>query len=559
MTRVTETMNRVDINSPQSLNPAKTEFLRLQRDFSPGTVIENAFEIKGFMELGGMGYLFKGYHRRLRRDIAIKVLKGQWISGGRSDFLAEGHQMARVHHQYVARIYDVGTYKNHTYLVMDYIDGKNLYKYFQEKKMIPPDTALDIMIKLATALSAVHQEGIIHRDIKPANIMINSKGDPVLLDFGISRCENGNGGLKTPSSHKRIVTGTPEFMAPECYKNGYQISPASDVYSLGKTFRFILNGSPLQRGNGHEQMTTQAQTAPQKLPEKFDDLIERMTHEDPALRPTDGKSVLQELRIIKKSGRMRMTPKWLSKIVVGLLFLFLAVSSYRYLRPSDWNPRPRVIAVIPNSIVDGNFSYIPYEFEKKIRNNYPYYDLVDRNNIKKTIEELELVKDGWISKTNSTKIGEMVGAQIFIMFEKGAYNNKPLIYSKAYDIETTLLLGHTRIEPQTHGATTIKTVPLTQSVNALMQDIAKTLTYRGVIKSVDERSVTLAHGQLHGAMVGMTLRVLNRADDTIALLKITTADKYEAEAAIIKTESRIKKGMRVQEVKENARETSTDI
>ena len=538
----------------KSTNPNKTEFLRLLRDFSPGTVIDEAFEVKEFVELGGMGYLFRGFHRRLKRDIAIKVLKKQWVPGAgqRNYFLTEGHQMARIHHQYVARIYDVGVYKGHYYLIMDFIEGENLYKYIKENSTQGTDAILEMMAKLAEALSAVHKEGIIHRDIKPANIMITPAGDPVLLDFGIAKPENGNERDDHQHSPGRCVTGTPAFIAPECYKNGDSISPASDVYSLGKTFYYLLTGTLPQNGKNQHVLTTKAQCLPKSISAKIEKLINRMTHEDPRFRPSDGKRVVEELRKVRNVSRV--LSRTITTMAILLGFVLAGLWSFRSPRPTDWVPRPRVIAVIPNTVKDEKFSYISYEFENAIRRSYPYYEIVDRNNIKGTIDELELIQEGWISKANSAAIGKMVGAHIFINFEKGSYNDQTLIYPKAYDVETTLLLGNTRIEPDVVQASRVNKRVLTQLVSELMEDIDRSLIYRSFVASADGDKVVLEHGQLYGAQVGMMVSVLNRNEDALGLLEITTADKHTATAKIVQGNDKIRKGLRVEELKEKVKE-----
>ena len=171
--------------------------------------------------------------------------------------------------------------------------------------------------------------------------------------------------------------------------------------------------------------------------------------------------------------------------------------------------------------------------------------------LRRCLKELKLIKSGWISKVDSSKIGEMVGAHIFIMFDKGLYQEKEYLYGKAFDVQTRVLLGSDRIDPtflfsSNDGAETIN-----QSVRKLMTDIADRLTYISTIESVKGTDVLLKHGPLFGAKEGMTLRVLNRQGNTVGLLEVKDVDRGFPMAIAINGKKKIKPGLRVKEVKDN--------
>ena len=225
----------------------KNEFLELLNDFKPDTILKDTFRVNNLIESGGMSHILKGYHLNLKKEVAIKVLKESWAKNPHTldYFLNEGRKMALVNHPFVVNVYDVGVHKGHHYLVMDYIDGHDLLTYLEGHSQLTFNLALEIMIKLSEALSVIHCAGIIHRDIKPSNIMITNVGNPVILDFGIAKFGNTKDHSESRSGLGSYMTGTPGFIAPEIIQNSANITKAADIYSLGKTFYFLLTGEPL--------------------------------------------------------------------------------------------------------------------------------------------------------------------------------------------------------------------------------------------------------------------------------------------------------------------------
>ena len=430
---------REDLKSDIS---GRKEFERLRHDFSQGTIIAEAFQVQEFVDAGGMGYLFKGHHLRLKRDIAIKVLKKGKFSSEKhaQEFLAEGQQLAQIHHQHVARIYDVGTYKGHYFLVMDFIEGRNIHQIVQENGVFEVGTAISLMIKVTSALKLVHKKGIIHRDITPKNIMVDCDGNPVLLDFGISKSSKSPQGetvaMESPGN-KRFVTGAPGFISPERY-NGHRLTPAADVFSLGQTFCYALTGA-VSRNRGELQHILPEHLSCSKTKAlQISALIKAMTEPDPKNRLKDASEVLKELRRLDK----KPIPKRILTAVASL-FLLTGVIGFTLFskdRRTDFYPRPRVIAVMPLDVTNHPFSYMSFELEKKLRGKYPNFTIVDRKHIEKTIKELKLTEVGWVTPDNSARVGRMVGAHFFVILETEKESNQEVIYPRIYDVETTALM-----------------------------------------------------------------------------------------------------------------------
>ena len=533
---------------PQS--SGRADFERLRHDFSPGTIIAEAFEVHEFVDAGGMGYLFKGRHLRLKRDIAIKVLKKSKFSSEKHalEFLAEGQQLAQIHHQHVVRIYDVGTHKGHYFLVMDFIEGSNIFHIVQNKGGIYVDTAVGLMIKVTLALALVHKKDIIHRDITPKNIMVDTEGNPVLLDFGIAKSSTDETMPMESPGNKRFVTGAPGFISPERY-NGHRHTPAADVFSLGQTFCYALTGAVPRNCDELQRILPERLRCSKSKALQIGALIKAMTEPDPKNRLKDGGEVLRELR--------RLNQKFISKrtmIGIAALFFLIGVLGFTFFsmdKQPDFGPRPRVIAVMPLDSADHPFSYLSFELEKELRRKYPNFTIVDRKNIEKTIEELQLTGAGLVTPDNSARIGRMVGAHFFVIFETEKENKQMVIYPKIYDVETTAIMGSEKLDYPTLNDDSNRNKELAKIADLLITSIDKELPYQSIIEKIQNKKVRLQHGPLFGARSGMRLRVLAKNnEDAVGLLEISNTSKKGTIAKVINGGDGIKKGMRVEVVVE---------
>ena len=137
----------------------------------------------------------------------------------------------------IISLYEVGDYKNTSYLVFESVEGITLREVIKRKKPISVPDALKIMGQILDGISQAHQQGIIHNDLKPENIMISRQGVPRVMDFGISMMVEENSQANTPQR------GTLLFMAPECFSGG-AISKSADVFSLGLILYELLTFTP---------------------------------------------------------------------------------------------------------------------------------------------------------------------------------------------------------------------------------------------------------------------------------------------------------------------------
>ena len=169
------------------------------------------FEIKNRLGAGAFGEVFRAHDPQLDRDVALKVPHPAVLQNPKvaKRFLIEARATARLTHPNIVPVFDAGRESGHHYIASAFIEGKTLDDALTDTFDFQ-DTAR-IVMKLAGALDYAHEQGIIHRDIKPANIMLDKKGEPYLMDFGLARLDTGTENL----THDGAILGTPAYMPPE--------------------------------------------------------------------------------------------------------------------------------------------------------------------------------------------------------------------------------------------------------------------------------------------------------------------------------------------------------
>src|SRR5436305_4716633 len=204
-----------------------------------------------------MAQVYKAYHERLRRDVAIKVILTQIADqpGFRERLEREAQLVASLEHRNIVAVYDFGEVGNLTYLVMQYVGGGTLRDRLRKEEHIEPHLAVQYTIQMARALHHAHQRGIVHRDVKPQNMLIatNDTNELLLSDFGIAKLFDSGSqetlfyGTSTKIQNNPTLTsidqliGTAEYMAPEQI-NRQPVDARTDVYALGIVFFQMLTG-----------------------------------------------------------------------------------------------------------------------------------------------------------------------------------------------------------------------------------------------------------------------------------------------------------------------------
>src|SRR6476660_7715274 len=213
---------------------------------------------------GGQGVVYRARQKSLNRTVALKVIG---ISHGRTKahlkrFRLEAEAAARLNHPFVVPIHEIGQRQGRCYFSMGLVEGGRLDQIAKREPMSPRQ-ATEVIAKLARTVHYAHQHGIIHRDIKPGNILLDTKGEPHLTDFGVARL------LETENDATRTieVSGTPSYMAPEqAHANNRHVSSATDVYGLGAVLYQLLAGQPpFIGGTPFETVRLLLETEPRQL------------------------------------------------------------------------------------------------------------------------------------------------------------------------------------------------------------------------------------------------------------------------------------------------------
>lgn len=205
-------------------------------------ILGKRYKILQRIGLGGMAYVYEAEDMLLKRKVAIKILKQEFVED--QDFVRkfeiEAQAAAGLSHSNIVNIYDVGDEmindKHLYYIVMELIEGTTLKEVIQNSKSLSQETMVRLGVQIAQALQRAHNQGIVHRDIKPANILITKEGQVKVADFGIARMSTS-----ATITYTSSILGTVHYISPEQAKGKY-IDLKSDIYSLGVVLYEMATG-----------------------------------------------------------------------------------------------------------------------------------------------------------------------------------------------------------------------------------------------------------------------------------------------------------------------------
>jgi tRNA A-37 threonylcarbamoyl transferase component Bud32 len=206
-------------------------------------VLETQYDVDKEVGRGGMGIVYKGRDKRLKRLVAIKLLPPElaFRSEIRSRFLREAEMSAQLSHPHIVPIYSVDEREGLVFFVMAFIEGENLGTRISARGAMDPAEARRILIEVGDALAYAHSQNTVHRDIKPDNILLDAAtGRSMVTDFGIARAVSEGGEAKLTATG--IAIGTPAFMSPEQSAGDRDIDGRTDLYSLGVVAYQMLCG-----------------------------------------------------------------------------------------------------------------------------------------------------------------------------------------------------------------------------------------------------------------------------------------------------------------------------
>ncbi|MDD6467544.1 MAG: protein kinase [Erysipelotrichaceae bacterium] len=213
-------------------------------------MIANRYVLVQLIGEGGMASVYLAVDTILKREVAIKILRGDLAKDPVAllRFQREANATTKLAHPNIVEVYDVGEDQDRNYIVMEYVKGRSLKELIQKRGALPKEEAVNIMKQLVSAIAMAHQNGIIHRDIKSQNVLVKDDGTIKLSDFGIATAADA-----VQLTQTDVVIGSVHYLAPELAR-GESATQQSDIYSLGIVFYEMLTGDVPHHGDAPVQV-----------------------------------------------------------------------------------------------------------------------------------------------------------------------------------------------------------------------------------------------------------------------------------------------------------------
>jgi len=253
---------------------------------------------------GGMSSVYLAEHTLMHRLRAVKVLPKGRVNDSSylARFIREAQATAALNHPNIVRAYDVDNDGDTYYLVMEFIEGRDLQTVVKQDGPLPLDVACNYIAQAAEGLHYAHTNNLIHRDVKPANLLVDSKGVVKILDLGLALFSDDEKASLTVA-HNENVLGTADYLSPEQAVNSHKIDLRADIYSLGCTLYYFLTGRPPFSDGTLAQRIAKHQTAmPEDIrktrpdcPRDLVDICEKMMQKRPERRYANMRQVADAL------------------------------------------------------------------------------------------------------------------------------------------------------------------------------------------------------------------------------------------------------------------------
>lgn len=267
-----------------------------------GEILGGRYEILKRIGSGGMADVYMAKDQKLNRNVAVKVLKREYVDDEKflKKFQIEAQAVASLTHPNIVNIYDVGAENGVNYIVMELAGGITLKEYIKKKGYLSPQETVDVSIQIASAISHAHNHHIIHRDIKPQNILISEDGMIKVTDFGIAKAANTNTVTSTATA-----MGSVHYISPEQAKGRF-CDEKSDIYSLGITMYEMITGKvPFDHENGVTiaLMHLQNDIVPpseikEGIPDSLEKIILKCVMKKPEERYQTAEELIEDLKLV---------------------------------------------------------------------------------------------------------------------------------------------------------------------------------------------------------------------------------------------------------------------
>ena len=267
-----------------------------------GTMLSGRYEVLKRVGSGGMADVYMAKDHKLNRNVAVKVLKSEYVEDEKflKKFETEAQAVARLSHPNIVNIYDVGIEDGINYIVMELAEGITLKEYIRKKGYLSPKETVEISTQIASAISHAHKNHIIHRDIKPQNILVSDTGIIKVTDFGIAKATSSNTVTSTATA-----MGSVHYISPEQAKGRF-CDEKSDIYSLGITMYEMVTGHvPFDHENGvtialmhlQNEITPPSQIR-DGIPDSLEKIILKCTMKKPEERYQTADGLIADLRLV---------------------------------------------------------------------------------------------------------------------------------------------------------------------------------------------------------------------------------------------------------------------
>ncbi len=323
----------------------RTDWVKTWAQGSLGSL--GRFQLRERMGDGGFGSVFRAYDPRLDRDVAVKVLKQPNPSERVMErFFREARAVARLDHPNIVGVYDAGFDEGRCWVAYQLVSGRPLW-WYREHHPMDALTSARIIRALADALDHSHYLGVVHRDLKPANVIVDDRGQPRLIDFGLARRSD----LESDLTRDGAILGTPAYMSPEqALGRSKQVDERTDVYSLGVIFYELLTGhhpdEPTTTSSDRPpparpiaavfRLARQAPSMDFSLPRTLRRICDRAMAIDPCQRFPTARALADELdawllQEQRRSDRLRLI---LAGVAIGVSLAVVLLIAIKFVLPA---------------------------------------------------------------------------------------------------------------------------------------------------------------------------------------------------------------------------------